>query len=187
MGRRRRELSSHETHRVWRRTGTGASSSPRARPAAPCCCSRGAVALIQARFPDLAAAARQLPQALVADGELVVWDMGALSFEALQRRASAGRRDVPRLAESMPAHFIAFDVPQLDGRELFSRPCRERRALLEALFTEHSLAPPWALCPVSGDVEEAHPWMSTWTQVPGVEGVVAKGLEQRYEQGRRGW
>ncbi|MFB7468238.1 hypothetical protein ACFCZ1_32970 [Streptomyces sp. NPDC056224] len=50
--------------------------------------------LIQDRFPDLTAAAGQLPDGLVLDGELVVWDTAAarLSFEALQRRAAARGR-----------------------------------------------------------------------------------------------
>ncbi|MEV4442811.1 hypothetical protein AB0K09_28120 [Streptomyces sp. NPDC049577] len=83
------------------------------------------------------------------DGELVVWEADTLSFKALQRRASAGQRDVPRLAASMPAHFIAFEVLQLGGQELLNRPYGERRAVLEALFTERALAPPWTLCPMT--------------------------------------
>ncbi|MFG2987349.1 hypothetical protein ACGFYQ_40005 [Streptomyces sp. NPDC048258] len=44
--------------------------------------------MIQDRFPELVAAAEQLPHGLVLDGELLVWDAeaGRLSFEALQRR-----------------------------------------------------------------------------------------------------
>ncbi|MFB7984124.1 ATP-dependent DNA ligase [Streptomyces vinaceus] len=48
--------------------------------------------MVQDRFPDLVAAAvEQLPPGLVLDGELLVRDpeAGALSFEALQRRAAA--------------------------------------------------------------------------------------------------
>ncbi|WP_327732655.1 hypothetical protein OG749_01125 [Streptomyces nojiriensis] len=56
-------------------------------------------ALVQDRWPDLAAAAKaQLPQGLVLDGELVVWDAeaGRLSCEALQRRAATRlRRAIP--------------------------------------------------------------------------------------------
>ncbi|RPF30247.1 ATP dependent DNA ligase-like protein [Streptomyces sp. Ag109_G2-6] len=55
-------------------------------------------ALVQDRWPDLVAAAvEQLPPGLVLDGELVVWDVeeGRLSFEALQRRASARARGAP--------------------------------------------------------------------------------------------
>ncbi|MEU6867140.1 hypothetical protein ABZ924_28495 [Streptomyces sp. NPDC046876] len=68
--------------------------------------------LIQGRFPDLVAAAGQLPEGLVLDGELVVWDTatGRLSFEALQRRAAARGRTATALAAKTPAFFIAFDA-----------------------------------------------------------------------------
>ncbi|MFD9621512.1 hypothetical protein ACFWB2_30150 [Streptomyces virginiae] len=47
-------------------------------------------ATARSRFPVLVAVAEQLPEDLVLDGELVVWDTaaGRLSFEALQRRAT---------------------------------------------------------------------------------------------------
>lgn len=73
--------------------------------------------LVQDRFPDLVAAAEQLPGGLVLDGELLVWDpeAGGQSFEALQRRAAARARTAPALAARLPAHFVAFDVLQADG------------------------------------------------------------------------
>ncbi|MEV7416510.1 hypothetical protein [Streptomyces sp. NPDC089919] len=56
--------------------------------------------LVQDRWPDLVGAAEQLPDGLVLDGELVVWDTEAdrLSFSALQRRAAAGARGAADLA-----------------------------------------------------------------------------------------
>jgi ATP-dependent DNA ligase len=48
--------------------------------------------MLQSRFPDLVAAAeQQLPYGLVLDRELLVWSGDQLSFEALERRAVAGR------------------------------------------------------------------------------------------------
>ncbi|WP_327257174.1 hypothetical protein [Streptomyces sp. NBC_01244] len=54
--------------------------------------------LAQDRFPDLVAAAAQLPD--TRDGEVVVWDTEAshLSFGALQRRAAARGRATTALA-----------------------------------------------------------------------------------------
>ncbi|WP_330260921.1 ATP-dependent DNA ligase [Streptomyces sp. NBC_00539] len=91
-------------------------------------------ALVQGAFPDLVAAAEQLPAGLVLDGELLVWDAeaGALSFEGLQRRAAARTRSAPALAARMPAFFVVFDVLQTDGQELLHLPYVERRARLEA-------------------------------------------------------
>ncbi|MEU3843818.1 hypothetical protein AB0E88_27750 [Streptomyces sp. NPDC028635] len=59
--------------------------------------------LTQAPFPELVHAAAGLPEGLVLDGELVVWTGEGMSFEALQRRAAAGHRSAPRLAEELPA------------------------------------------------------------------------------------
>jgi ATP-dependent DNA ligase len=143
--------------------------------------------LIQSRFPDLVAAAGPLPDGLVLDGEVVVWAGEQLSFEALQRRAASRGRTTGRLAEELPAHFIVFDALQVGGRELVREPYVHRRTLLEELFTRHGLTAPWTLCPETSDVRMAQEWLASWTEVPGVEGLVIKGREQRYLPGVRGW
>ncbi|MEU3953602.1 ATP-dependent DNA ligase [Streptomyces achromogenes] len=140
---------------------------------------------LQSRFPDLVAAAGDLPEGLVLDGELVVWTEQKMSFEALQRRAVSGGRTAARLAQEMPAHFIAFDVLQIDGQELLRVPYGERRAQLEQLFTDRALSVPWTLCPETTDVATAQEWLTSWTRVPGVEGLVIRGSGQRYLPGAR--
>ncbi|MEV7729091.1 hypothetical protein AB0P15_30815 [Streptomyces sp. NPDC087917] len=64
-------------------------------------------AFVQDAFPDLVAAASQLPDGLVLDGEVLAWDIeaGALSFEGLQRRAAARARTA--LAARLPALYVA--------------------------------------------------------------------------------
>ena len=116
-------------------------------------------AMYQARFPDLVAATRQLPRGLVLDGELVVLEEGQLSFTALQRRATAVRQ-AKALASELPAHFIAFDILQVDGRELLDEPLWQRREILEALFADHGLTPPWALCPTTTNIAVAQEWLT---------------------------
>ncbi|MEU9930803.1 hypothetical protein OH828_02145 [Streptomyces anulatus] len=61
--------------------------------------------LIQDRFPDLAAAAVQLPPGLVLDGELLVLDSeGTMDFGVLQQRAvSTTPRTVQTLAKMQAA------------------------------------------------------------------------------------
>ncbi|MBB1252546.1 hypothetical protein H3146_04040 [Streptomyces sp. OF3] len=85
----------------------------------------------------------------------------------------------------MPAYFIAFDVLQLDGQELLHVPYGERRTLLEQLFTDRGLSAPWTLCPETTDVATAQDWLTSWTKVPGVEGLVIRGSGQRYLRGVR--
>ncbi|MEU9804122.1 hypothetical protein [Streptomyces sp. NPDC051000] len=76
----------------------------------------------------MVAAAAQLPDGLVLDGELLVWDTTAdrLSFEALQRRDAARGRTAFALAATSPAFFIAFDALRIDGIELLALPYAER-------------------------------------------------------------
>ncbi|MFF1343313.1 DDE-type integrase/transposase/recombinase [Streptomyces sp. NPDC058290] len=143
--------------------------------------------MVQDRFRDLVAAAEQLPDGLVLDGELVVWDTaaGRLSFEALQRRAAARGRTATALAAKTPAFFIAFDALQIDGIELLALPYAERRRRLEVLFAARQLTLPWTLCPMTTDPATAREWMEDWTDVSGVEGLVLKKLNQRYRPGSR--
>ncbi|MGW7106545.1 ATP-dependent DNA ligase [Streptomyces xanthophaeus] len=143
-------------------------------------------ALIQDRFPDLFAAADQLPDGLVLDGELVVWDTkaGQLAFEGLQRRTAArSRRSTRALAASLPAFFIAFDVLQQDGRELTGYPYCQRRVRLEALVADHRLASPWTLRPMTTDLIKAQQWLESWTEIADVEGIVVKTMNQLYQPG----
>ncbi|MFF1497582.1 hypothetical protein [Streptomyces sp. NPDC058304] len=119
----------------------------------------------------MVAAAEQLPDGLVLDGELVVWDTaaGRLSFEALQRRAAARGRTATALAAKSPAFFIAFDALQIDGIELLALPYAERRRRLEVLFAARALTAPWTLCPMTTDPAKAREWLEDWTDVSGVE------------------
>ncbi|MFD3720023.1 ATP-dependent DNA ligase [Streptomyces sp. NPDC058674] len=144
--------------------------------------------MIEDRFPDLVAAADQLPAGLVLDGELLVWDVeaGRLSFEGLQRRAAARGRTAAGLAASRPAYFVAFDVLQ-DGVELLDLPYRERRRRLEVLFASRALTAPWTLCPMTTDLATVREWLESWTDVSGVEGLVIKPMSQRYLPRARGW
>jgi ATP-dependent DNA ligase len=137
-------------------------------------------------FPEITRPVREhLPAGVVLDGELIVWRPGRerTSFADLQRRVTAGRR-VVRMAREHPAHYVIFDVlADSDGPMLHMR-LDERRRRLEALLVDGP--PQLALCPQTTDLEVAREWLSSWTAA-GVEGVVAKRLDSRYEPGRRGW
>ncbi|GAA0271626.1 hypothetical protein GCM10010302_06530 [Streptomyces polychromogenes] len=144
---------------------------------------------MQDRWPDLVAAAEaQLPAGLVLDGELVVWDTeeARLSFGALQRRAASRACGAATLAAKWSAYFVAFDVLQIGGQELLTRPYADRRALLEQLFADHALTAPRTLCPMTTDLAKAREWLQTWTEVSGVEVIVIKPLTGRYLPGYRG-
>lgn len=141
---------------------------------------------ITTAYPDITRALRStLPPGTVVDGELIVWDedRGRSSFALLQRRAAAGRR-VPQLARAHPAHYVIFDLLGTGDESLLPAPLAERRDRLERLLTD---APaPLVLCPQTTTPAVAAEWTETWTTT-GIEGVVAKRLDQPYRLGRRGW
>ncbi|MEU3904886.1 ATP-dependent DNA ligase [Streptomyces goshikiensis] len=140
--------------------------------------------IVTAAFPDLAAAARQLPAGTVLDGEVVVWQEGRTDFALVQRRAAATAARAAVLAQSLPASYAAFDVLELAGLDLRARPYERRRALLVDLLLP--LGPPLQPVPMTTDPELAATWYET-LPASGIEGLVVKRLDQPYPAGRRGW
>ncbi|MET8582225.1 ATP-dependent DNA ligase [Streptomyces collinus] len=142
---------------------------------------------LEPAFPELRAGAAQLPDATALDGELVVWDAaGRLAFERLQGRLQSRGAGALRLAEQWPAHFVAFDLLRLSGTDTAGWSYRRRWTALEALFADRRLTAPWVLCPSTTDPAIVREWLTSWTAV-GLEGVVYKRLEGRYEPSVRGW
>jgi DNA ligase-1 len=88
---------------------------------------------ISGSFPEVVAAAQDLDEHLVVDGELVPWKQGkVLDFASLQTRL--GRvNPSPELRDEVPVALVAFDLLHLGGRDLLDVPLRERRAALEEL------------------------------------------------------
>jgi bifunctional non-homologous end joining protein LigD len=117
----------------------------------------------------------------VLDGEIVAFDEnGRPSFERLQRRMHVrGASAIRRLQTSMPVIYAIFDLLYLDGHSLIELPYQERRARLESLELS---GPAWR-------VPANHPGegklLLEATAKQGLEGIVAKRLECRYEPGRR--
>ncbi|MEV4758814.1 non-homologous end-joining DNA ligase [Micromonospora sp. NPDC049559] len=115
---------------------------------------------------------------VVLDGELITLDeRGAPSFSALQRRMHVISPS-PALVASTPVRYVLFDLPRLD-RPLLDRPWSARRDALLGLRLDH---PGVLLSPVferdPGDVMGA-------AREQGLEGVVSKRVDSRYQPGRR--
>jgi bifunctional non-homologous end joining protein LigD len=80
-------------------------------------------------YPAVAAAGLRLrSEQLVIDGEIVALsEDGRPSFQALQHRSSHPKHQIV---------FYAFDVLDLDGRDLTSEPLTERRAQLPQIVRD---------------------------------------------------
>ncbi len=133
-------------------------------------------------YPEIARAAAHLPlESFVADGEIVALDeRGRSSFERLQRRFT--QRDpeaVARAQAEVPVVLYAFDLLGALGHDLRDLPLVRRKEALAGFlprlgqlrFADHVLGDGEALF----EAARAH----------GLEGVVAKRGDSRYETGRR--
>jgi ATP-dependent DNA ligase len=129
-------------------------------------------------FPEVVDALTTWFRDVVLDGELVVCRGGGLEFTALQRRLAS-----PRAAVEAPASFLVFDVLEAGGTDLRGYSYRVRRAVLQRLLD--GVGPPLALVPMTTDGAAARAWLTEHLDA-GIEGVVAKRLDQPYRP-RSSW
>ncbi|HYM23013.1 MAG TPA: hypothetical protein VEU08_07390, partial [Vicinamibacterales bacterium] len=119
-------------------------------------------------YAPIAAAICALPvSSATLDGELVAIDAdGRPSFQNLHHS------DVRLLV------YYVFDLLRLDGRDLTREPLSTRRAALDRLVLTPPLLRSDPLPGTPGQIEEA-------VRALGLEGLVAKRVDSRYEAGRR--
>jgi bifunctional non-homologous end joining protein LigD len=138
---------------------------------------------ITATYPELAGLGNAVGrrQALL-DGEVVAFNSaGQPDFEALQPRMHVtDPGQAVRLAGITPVTYLAFDLLQLDGRPLADLPYHERRPLLDPLIPSGNRF----LCPPAFPGEDFEAVLAA-SAANGLEGVVAKRLDSRYEPGTR--
>jgi len=124
------------------------------------------------RFPELVKALSGLkPRAFILDGEVAVYDRAFISrFEWPRRRPT----DEPA---TLPV-YMAFDLLELDGRDLRKEPLKMRRRLLERLVRSHSM--------IFAARRLSRNGLKAWEEAVarGFEGLVAKNPESRYVPGR---
>ena len=92
-------------------------------------------------FPEIAEAARALPDGTVLDGEILAWrGESPQPFAQLQRRL--GRKSVSaRTRAAFPVVLTAYDLLEMNGEDLRARPLAERRGLLEKAMLEAGQRP----------------------------------------------
>ena len=159
--------------------------------------------LISDGYPDLEPLARVLPAGSALDGELVVMIppeneadpyslQGLAPFASLQRRL--GRKVVSeKTVRELPVAFIAYDLLELDGRDMRALPQRERRAALERLVqsvfdaaTARRERLPLRVSPtVEAETWEALDAVRLASRALDREGLMLKAREGAYGLGRR--
>ena len=124
------------------------------------------------RYPGVVKGLADLPDETVIDGEVVAFDEdGRPSFNVLQNQGSA----------QAPVVYFVFDVMILAGQEVMSRPLAARRELLERRVLPRLADPVRYAAPL----EASLPVLIESVRNQGLEGLVAKRLDSRYETGLR--
>lgn len=138
---------------------------------------------LTATYPEVATGLlAQRPRRLTIDGEIVAFAGQATSFARLQRRLGVTAPGAELLA-AVPVVLCAFDLLQLEGKDLRPRPLAERQAALRA-----AIVPGPALQPVAGRTSDDPQRLLAEACAAGWEGLVAKRLDAPYTPGRsRAW
>ena len=124
------------------------------------------------RYPGVMQGLAKLPDETVIDGEIVAFDEdGKPSFNALQNYGSA----------SGPVVFYVFDVMVLARRDLRRETLEARRQILEKKVLPRLAEPVRYLSPLDAPLTD----LIASVKAQGLEGLVAKRRDSRYEPGLR--
>ncbi|MEH7505144.1 ATP-dependent DNA ligase [Neobacillus drentensis] len=127
---------------------------------------------ITVKFPELHNI--DLPPGTVLDGELIVSDKeGKPDFEAIMSRFMSSK-DKSRIS------FVAFDVIQYEGTRVTNLPLLERKEILAELVPNDS-----SLIAKSLFIEGHGEAYFEAIKAQGLEGIVLKHKDSRYEVGKR--
>jgi len=137
-------------------------------------------------FPEIVAAVADLPATrLVLDGELVIPEGDALSFDQLLMRIHPAESRVRKLAHEHPARYVAFDLlVDANGQSLVELALAKRRDALERFAARaFAKAPAFRLSPATRSRADVERWLAT--SGDGIDGIVAKRLDAAYRSGDR--
>src|SRR5215831_12231048 len=123
-------------------------------------------------YPTIVEALADLPDETTIDGEIVALDeSGRPSFNALQNYGSSTR----------PLYYYVFDVMIVAGTEIMAQPLSVRRAVLRS----HVLSKLDEPIRESPELEASWKDLIQSVKAQGLEGLIAKRRDSRYEPGER--
>jgi bifunctional non-homologous end joining protein LigD len=137
---------------------------------------------ITPRYPEIHPMGRALGSAeVVLDGEIVALDeQGRPSFEEIQQRMGlTAENEIRRKMREVPVTYMAFDLIWQDGHSLMEKPYVDRRSALAKLKLAGGA---WQTPPFERGGGST---MKDASAKSGLEGVMAKRLDSKYEPGRR--
>ncbi len=165
---------------------------------------------MSAMFPELVAVCKQLPvKTMIVDGEAIVYDPNTHTYVPFQETVKRKRKHgIDQMVSELPLQLNMFDIMYLDGQSLLNDHQKTRRLLLKKIFTSYQQQ---AVSPVrsrqlslfeGGGVEISEQTLQVIEEVSvhtakelehyfmqeiasGLEGVVVKKTDSRYQAGKR--
>ncbi len=136
-------------------------------------------------FPELVEAVRKLKAKMfVLDGEIVVPQGTAFSFDALLQRIHPAASRVKTLAHDTPAMLIVFDLlAGTDGRSLADETLAARRKALEKFAGRFFGGGQILLSPATVRLADAKGWLKRVGAT--LDGIIAKRRDLPYRSGDR--
>lgn len=142
--------------------------------------------LMTDRFPELAKLRDFLPDGTVIDGEILAFqDEKPMSFNALQKRI--GRKTVPKkLLAQTPVILMAYDLLEIDGKDIRYATLETRRNLLENILKNSPTEAPLRLSSeVIGTTWDDFAKERARSRDLHAEGLMLKRRDSPYRAGRR--
>ncbi len=135
-------------------------------------------------FPELEENLKsKLPGPCIVDGEIVIPSEDGLDFDSLQLRIHPAASRIRKLAATIPASFVAFDLLTTGTQNLMDKSLAVRRKKFESFFK--STTPSIYVSPATTDFSKATKWFEKFEHSIGVDGIVAKKLTDPYMPGER--
>ena len=137
-------------------------------------------------FPELIAAAAKIKTRQFAlDGEIVVPQGKAFSFDDLLQRIHPAASRVARLSKETPSLLIVFDLlADEDGKSLLKLSLDQRRMALERFARKHLRGhKSFRLSPATTKLADAKKWLKSVGST--LDGIVAKRRDLSYQSGNR--
>jgi DNA ligase-1 len=143
---------------------------------------------VTAMFPEIAEAAKKLPvKQAIFDGEAIGYNPETQQFALFQQTVQRKRKhNIDEKSKEIPLKVFVFDILNLDGVDVMSKPFSERRRLLEDIFGKKVGT---FVLTRQVIVDNAQDLRRTFDEylAEGLEGIMAKKQDAPYQAGGRGF
>lgn len=136
-------------------------------------------------FPEIVSAAKELPaKSAIFEGEALAYSESEKKYLSFQQTIQRKRKHgVEQMSRDFPLRLFAFDLMHLDGRDMtLEKYSARRRELVKLVKGSKTIVPSEQI--ITDDAKELDDYFKSLVGA-GLEGIIAKDLEQPYVAGAR--